>query len=129
MDYKKLSFGLGIFSLALGAAELLKPRGVARALDAEDHEGTVKTFSGREIAAGVAILAAPANSATIWNRVAGDALDLGALALAARRAPGNRNIWGAIAFVVGATVLDVLTARGLDRQTGKFAPVREPAMA
>lgn len=44
---------------------------------------------------------------------------------AARRA--NAPSWGALAFVTGATILDVLTARGLDRQTGKLLPLREAA--
>ena len=127
MNYKKLSVGLGIFSLVLGAAELLAPRKIARALDAEGHDGLVKGFGAREVAAGVALLAAPAAATNVWNRVAGDAMDLGALGLAARNAPRNKAVWGAIAFVVGATVLDALVAVGLGRETGKTFPVRSPA--
>jgi hypothetical protein len=130
MNYKKLSFGLGIFSLVLGAAELLAPRKIARALDAEGHDGLVKGFGAREVAVGVGILAQPALATGIWNRVAGDAMDLGALGLAARDSPRNKAVLGAIAFVVGATVLDALVALGLDKQTGKTFPVRdEPAAA
>jgi hypothetical protein len=119
MDYKKLSLGLGAFSIALGLAELLASRRIARALDAEGHEGLVKGYGAREIAAGVNLLMAPAHSTNMWNRVAGDALDLGTLGLAARNSPRNKAVWGAIGFVVGATLLDILTARGLDRDTGK----------
>ncbi len=54
-------------------------------------------------------------------------MDLGALGLAARRSPRNRAIWGAIAFVGAVTLLDIVTARGLDRTTGKFLPRRERA--
>ncbi len=129
MDYKKLSFGLGVFSLALGAAELLASRRIARALDAEGHRNVVKGFGAREVAAGVGLLAQPAVATGMWNRVAGDAMDLGALGLAARNSPRNKAIWGAIAFVVGATVLDALVAVGLDRTTGKTLPVRETATA
>ena len=129
MDYKKLSVGLGLFSLALGAAELLAPRKIAKALDAEGHEGVVKGFGAREVAAGVGILAQPAVATGIWNRVAGDVMDLSALGLAARNSPRNKAVWGAIAFVVGATVLDALVAVGLDKQTGKTFPVREAAAA
>ncbi|KKC24808.1 hypothetical protein [Sphingomonas sp. SRS2] len=123
MDYKKLSLGLGLFSIALGAAELFGSRRITRALNAEGHEGVVKGFGGREVVAGAGLLQSPAHSARVWNRVAGDAMDLGALALAARGAPRNKAVWGAIAFVVGATVLDVIVARGLDRTTGKTAPL------
>lgn len=125
MDYKKLSFGLGLFSLALGAAELFAAKKITRALDADGHERLVKGFGVREIATGVAVLAQPALSTGIWGRVAGDALDLAALGVAARNSPRNRAIRGALAFVVGATTLDLITARGLDRQTGKVWPMRE----
>lgn len=113
VDYTQLSKGLGWFSLALGAAELLAPRKIAQALDTEGNERLVKAFGAREIAAGLAILGAPAHAERVGSRVAGDALDLGALALAARNSPRNPWVWGAIGFVVGATVADVLVTRGL----------------
>jgi hypothetical protein len=122
MDYKKISFGLGLFSIALGAVELLASRRIAKALDADGNEGLVKAFGGREIIAGVGLLQSPAHATRVWNRVAGDAMDLGALGLAAKASPRNKATWGAIAFVVGATALDILTAVGLDRQTGKTIP-------
>lgn len=122
MNGKAAGFGLGLFSLALGAVELVGARRLAKALSVEGSEGVIRAFGGREIAAGVALIGAPAHSARVWNRVAGDALDLGALALAARRAPRNPAVLGAIAFVVGATVLDVIVARSLDRSTGETVP-------
>ena len=125
MDYKKLSFGLGLFSLALGAAELLASRKITQELDAEGHEKLVKGFGAREVAAGLAILNAPAHSLGVWNRVLGDVMDLAALGAAAKNAPKNKAVWGSLAFVAGATLLDLLTARGLDEQTGKLLPVRE----
>lgn len=125
MDYKKLSLGLGVFSLALGAAELFAPKRITEALDAEGHEGLVKGFGAREIVAGVGLVTAPAHSARVWNRVAGDAMDLAALGAAARNAPRNGAVWGALAFVAAVTALDVLVARGLDAETGKTAPTRE----
>lgn len=123
MDYKKLGFGLGLFSIALGAAELFGSRRIARALDSEGHEGLVKAFGAREIVAGVGLLSAPANAAGVWNRVAGDGMDLAALTRAAAGAPRNRAVWGALAFVIGATAIDVIVARGLDRTTGKAMPI------
>lgn len=113
MEYRQIAKGLGWFSLALGAAELLAPRTITEKVDADGHEGLVKGFGAREIAAGLTILANPAHAAGVWSRVAGDALDLGALALVARNAPRNPWVWGAVGFVVGATLADVLTARGL----------------
>lgn len=124
-NYRKLNFGLGIFSIALGAAELLASRRIAGALDSEGHEGVIKAFGVREIAAGIGLLQSPARAARMWNRVAGDAMDLGALALAGRTAPRNKALWGAIAFVVGAAALDIIVARGLDATTGKTTPMRD----
>lgn len=124
MDYRTASIGLGIFSLALGAAEWLGARRIAGALDAPDHDKTVRAFGAREVASGVAILQSPAHAPRVWGRVAGDALDMAALALAARRSPGNRVIWGAVAFVAAAGALDVLVALGLDRTTGKTLPLQ-----
>lgn len=122
MDYKKLGFGLGLFSIALGAAELLATRRIARILEADDHTKLIKTFGAREIAAGLGLLGAPAHSAAVWNRVAGDAMDLAALGAAAGKAPRSRAVWSALLFVAGATALDILVARGLDRTTGKTFP-------
>ncbi len=122
MNYKALGLGLGIFSIALGAVELFGSRRIARVLDAEDHTGIVRGFGAREVVAGLGLLNAPANSTAVWNRVAGDAMDLAALGAAARRAPRNRAIWGSLAFVIGATILDVVVARGLDRTTGSATP-------
>lgn len=122
MDYKKLGLGLGLFSIGLGAVELLGARRIARTLDAEGHEGLVRAFGVREIVAGAGLLAAPANASGVWNRVAGDAMDLAALGASARRAPRNGRVWAALAFVAGATALDLLVARGLDRTTGRTLP-------
>lgn len=124
MDYKAAGLGLGLFSIALGAAELFGAKRIARSLEANGHEGLVRGFGAREVAAGLGLLAAPANASGVWNRVAGDAMDLTALGAAARNAPRNRVVWGSLAFVVAATILDIVVARGLDRTTGKALPIR-----
>ncbi len=126
MDYKKLSLGLGVFSLALGATELFAAKRIAKALDAEGHEGLVKSFGAREVAAGVGIIRAPAHALTIWNRVAGDVMDIIAVSAAAKNSPKNKTVWGALAFVIGAGVLDAVVAKGLDRQTGNTLPTQKP---
>jgi hypothetical protein len=123
MNHKHLSLGLGFFSLALGAVELFASKRIARALGAQGNEGLIKGFGAREVAAGVGLLQSPAHPPRVWNRVAGDAMDLAALGAAARNAPRNKAVWGAVAFVLGATILDVVVARGLDRSTGKTSPL------
>jgi hypothetical protein len=129
MAYRHVGFGLGIFSVALGAFELLASRRIARRLPAEGHEGLIRAFGAREVVTGASLLKAPSHSARVWNRVAGDAADLAALAMAARRAPSNRALWASAAFVVSATLLDIVTALGLDRQTGRLIPRKAGAPA
>ncbi len=126
MDARRISLGLGIFSIALGVAEIAATRRIARALGTDHRVGraTLKAFGAREMLAGAGLLAAPAHSTLVWNRVAGDAMDLAALGLAARQAPRHRGVWGAIAFVAGATIVDALVARALDQKTGKAFPAR-----
>jgi hypothetical protein len=127
MNYKGLSFGLGIFSIALGAVEIIANRRIAKAMDQDDDAArtTLKAFGVREIAAGANLLMAPAHSTNLWNRVAGDGIDMAALGLAVTRAPRNPAVWGAVAFVAAAAAVDYLTARGLDQETGKATPRRE----
>jgi hypothetical protein len=129
MAYPHIGFGLGVMSVALGAFELLASRRIARRLSAEGHEGLIRAFGAREVVTGASLLKAPSHSAWVWNRVAGDAADLAALAMAARRAPSNREIWTSAAFVVSATLLDVVTALGLGRQTGRLIPRKAGASA
>ena len=127
MNYRTLSLGLGWFSLALGAAELLASRRIARALDAEGYEGVIKGFGAREVAAGVGLLTRPESAPRMWNRVAGDAMDMAALGAVAR---GNRNpalLWGAVAFVAGAALVDTLAALGLSQDDADATLAAHPS--
>ena len=67
----------------------------------------------------------PANSKAMWNRVAGDVMDAGALGLALRGSTRKGVVAGALGFVGGAMIADLLTARALDRDTGRFLPSRQ----
>ena len=106
--------GMGFFGLALGLAELFATRKLTRGLDIRGREGFVRAMGLREIASSALI---GRNRRTgMWSRVAGDALDLAALAA---MFPGNkrkRNLGLALGAVVGATALDVLTARALQKR-------------
>ena len=125
MNYKKLGLGLGYFSIALGLAEVLAPGRLSRLLGLEGNKAarnTLFAFGLREMLAGGMLLRGPAVSTNVWNRVIGDAIDAGALGLAFTKSNRQAAIAGALGFVGGAMLLDVLTARGLDRQTGKTFP-------
>lgn len=124
MDYKKLGLGLGAFSIALGLLEIAAPGRLARWLgvDGKTASTAIGLFGARELLAGGMLLRGPAVSTNVWNRVAGDAMDLAALGLAFSRSNRKTAVAGALGFVAGATLLDIVTARGLDRETGRTFP-------
>jgi urease beta subunit len=115
MKLKTLAVPLGWFSIGLGLAELFAPRRIAAAHGRPGARALVQGFGAREIAAGAGILAAPANSAGLWARAAGDVLDIGAAGAAVALAKGKARkvAIGTLAFVAGALVLDVLVARAV----------------
>jgi hypothetical protein len=116
VSYKTARF-LGWFSIGLGVAELVAPGALNRSLGMREHNGLVRAFGLREIAAGLGILSLKNPTPWVWARVAGDALDIAALLLSL--GPNNpRRGSAATAFfsVVGITVLDILTAKSLERQ-------------
>jgi hypothetical protein len=131
MDYKKLGLGLGALSIGLGLAEVFAPGRLARWLGVEGK--TAKTvvglFGARELLAGAMLLRGPAVSTNAWNRVVGDAMDLGALGLALSRSNRKGAVAGALGFVAGAAAVDVLAARGLARETGRTFPPAERTSA
>jgi hypothetical protein len=124
MDYKKLGLGLGVFSIGLGLLEIGAPGRIARTLgvDGSTARKIIGLFGGRELLAGAMLLRGPAVSTNAWNRVVGDAIDLGALGLAFSRSNKRGAVAGALAFVAGATIIDAVAARGLARETGRTFP-------
>jgi hypothetical protein len=121
---KRIGAGLGWFSLALGAAEVAAPGRIARLLGVENDtaRNTIFAFGLRELLAGGALLRGPAVSTNVWNRVIGDVIDAGALGLAATKSNRKAAVVGALAFVGGALLADVLAARALDKSTGRTFP-------
>jgi hypothetical protein len=122
---KRVALGLGYFSLALGALEVAAPGRLARWLGVDNKaaKDTILAFGLREIAAGTMLLRGPAVSTNVWNRVIGDAMDAGALALAMGNSNRKDRVGGALAFVGGAMAADFLTARALDKKTARTFPV------
>ena len=110
-----LAKGLGWFSLGLGLAELLAPRGVAKVAGVRGHTNFIRLMGLREIAHGVAIFSQGKRpAAAVWSRVAGDALDLAALAAAYASPDSDKaRLTFATANVLGVTALDVLCAQQL----------------
>lgn len=111
----RLARGLGWFSVAFGAAEVLSPRAVGRIAGFQgDNTGLIRLYGLREIASGLGIFAQKRPAAAVWSRVAGDALDLASLgaAFGSPRAD-KRRVALATASVLGVTALDIICARQL----------------
>jgi hypothetical protein len=127
MDYKKLGLGLGVFSVGLGLVEIAAPGRLARWLgvDGKSARTVIGLFGARELVAGGMLLRGPAVSTNAWNRVVGDAMDLGALGLAFTRSVRRAAVAGALGFVAGATIIDAIAGRGLAHQTGRTFPASE----
>jgi hypothetical protein len=127
VSLQQIARGLGWFSIALGAAELLAPRDMARQLGMRGEETLIKAYGLREIGVGVGILLARNPAPWVWARVAGDALDLATLA--GHAGPSNRHrgsVFGAIAAVAGVTALDWLCAGMLGPESRRMAkPLRD----
>lgn len=112
---KKLARGLGWFSIGLGLAELLAPRAIASICGVSNkHTGLIRLYGLRELAAGITIFAQEKPTEGVWSRVAGDALDLTSLGIAATN-PSTKK--GRMAFatanVLAVTALDVMCAMQL----------------
>jgi uncharacterized membrane protein len=121
---------LGWFSVGLGAFQLLAPTTVARAIGVQPSRawnGVLRVCGVREIANGAGILANPTSKEWVGLRVGGDALDLTALGVAMTQSVRPARTLAATAFVLGATLLDLLGTERLAER--RLAPTREYARA
>lgn len=115
---ERLARGLGWFSIGLGLAELLLPRTLARASGLRGRETLLQVYGLREVATGLAILAARDPTPGVWSRVAGDALDLATLGSGLDEDnPHRAGSAAAFAAVAGVTLLDAACARALSTTT------------
>lgn len=117
-----VAVGLGWFSIGLGLVQCLMPQMMARAVGLPGKENLVRGFGIREIANGVGILMSEDPEPWIWGRVAGDALDLGALSggLLHRHDPNQRSSAMAMLAVAQVTAIDVACARALARDRARL---------
>ena len=118
---KRLAKGLGWFSIGLGLAELLAPRAIANISGVSNkHTGLIRLYGLREIGAGITIFAQKHPTEGVWSRVAGDALDLASLGIAATNPEAKL---GRVAFatanVLAVTALDVMCAMQLSSSSNR----------
>lgn len=115
----RLASNLGYLSLALGAAELIAPHAICRALGLRGLEPLVRAYGAREIANGMAILTSHDPEPWVWARVAGDLADVATIATGLR--PDNRkrdNNVLALAGLLAVTAIDVACAKSLGSGKG-----------
>lgn len=112
---------LGWVSLGLGIAGLMMPRRLARSAGIVQGERWLQAIGTRELISGAGILMRPHKPGWLWSRVAGDAMDLVLIALAARRhathtrmqsreSDASRRLGMLSAALAGISVLDLLVA-------------------
>jgi hypothetical protein len=120
MNALTLARALGWFSIALGTAELLSGRRLARSLGMEHRTPLFRLFGLREILVGLGILTRPADARLLWARVGGDALDLAALAAGLRADnPRRTEVDIAMGAVAAVTALDILCGYRLQEREAR----------
>lgn len=112
--------GLGWFSIALGAAELLAPEMVADLVGIRKKNLTmIRLFGLREMAGGIGLLAGSNATPWLWARVAGDAMDLAFLGASGKGRPAR--FISSAAAVAGVAALDVYGSRRASETEGSHA--------
>jgi hypothetical protein len=111
---------LGLFGIALGLAEVLAPRALARALGMRGNEAWIRACGVREIATGLGILTMRDATPWMWGRVAGDALDLATLGAGFAGRGRKAALTFAAMSVAGVTLADVGTAKVLSELQRKY---------
>jgi uncharacterized membrane protein len=120
MGSDMLAKGLGLISLGLGVAGLMRPEATARFGGVNDgafERGLLRAVGVREITQGLGILTQPQPTGWVWSRVVGDAMDLSFVGfeLLSGRAR-RRRAAVALASLVGITAVDLLCATALSRR-------------
>lgn len=109
---------VGAASIAFGIVDSLFGERFGKVIGAEGAGAPMfQAVGAREIATGVAAIAAPHHPAPLWARFGGDLLDLAAIGIVIAK-PGNRKRNAAIAtfaLVAGVALVDFLAARHVQK--------------
>lgn len=115
----KLAHALGWFSLGLGLVELVAPHRLTRTLGMDGRETLVQAFGIREIVSGVMTLSTETQLG-LWSRLAGDGIDLLALAAVCKAEnPKRDNAAMALLLVGGIAALDMIGAQSVASRHGR----------
>lgn len=115
---EKSARSLGYASIGIGLAELAAPRRLERfmGIGNAQNTGILRVLGAREVLHGVDILTHRDPGPGLWARVAGDALDVAVLGLAAKKTRRPAGLATALAMVLGIGALDLLLALALQRR-------------
>lgn len=113
----KIARGLGWFSLALGATELIAPGLVARVAGVKGNAPLIRVFGLREIACGAGLLTARRQAPYLWARVAGDVMDVTSVLAATKttRRPDPVLVGTTLTQLLMIGALDVYTALAVSK--------------
>jgi hypothetical protein len=109
----RMAGGLGWFSIALGLVEVAAAGPLARGLGLRGQETLLRAYGAREIINGIGLLTAADRRPWMQGRIAGDALDIATLLVAARRTRNPGALALGVAAVLGVTALDLVCAEAL----------------
>lgn len=106
---------LGWLSIGLGLAQLVAPRGLARASGLRGVSPFwIRAIGLREMACGVTLLRGETRPAWRWSRIAGDAMDLSLLGMAmTSRRHARTRLAATAAVVAGVTAIDYIASAQL----------------
>lgn len=112
---------LGWFSVGLGMTQLAAPRVLCRVVGADGRGASpaiMRAMGARELLQGLGILTRTRPTGWMWSRVAGDVLDVAAVALVGVRNRRARSI-GVLAGLLPIGAADVNEARYLSQRRGE----------
>jgi uncharacterized membrane protein len=118
---EQLGSALGWLSIGLGVAHLFAPRAMARTTGLPYWPMLIRAVGVREIVSGVGLITHPTDQVWRWSRVAGDAMDLTMLGVAAAHPEGNRQR-------LASTAAAVASVTAVDLRAGnppRFTPSRQ----
>jgi uncharacterized membrane protein len=125
----RMAQALGWFSLGLGVAEVVAPRGMARLIGLADTAAPrplLQAFGLREIASGAGILRGRRQAGWLWSRVLGDVIDLAVLGRArSGRGVDRTRLASVTAAVTGVTALDLAASARATRRARAPIHVRK----
>ncbi len=115
---ERLAKALGWFGVGLGVAEIAASRALAKMIGVPPQPRLFPALGMRELISGIGIIAQRRPTGWLWSRVAGDAMDLALLGVAATSGRSKtERLRIASGAVAGVTVVDLLCAILLSRQS------------